>query len=285
VAKGISAAGIWLAWACIAQAADPGIKVGLLETMFADVPKPVLNAMAEPFRSLMMRQTQLQGDVEICRDFQFLASKLKDKSITVGVFHGYEYAWAKHADTALEPLLVTVPHGRKAQSMIVVRKDAEVSKVADLKDKPVCLCKGTKAYSRLYLDRLKATHKEITLSPKPATMTPEEALNAVASGSEAATLTDASILTGYQLLQPGVYAQLRILHESELFPCSVIATNKGSLTDEERAKLVNGLAAASKTAQGRAMLGMWGLKGFEKVPEGYDDHCKKIMAAYPPPKN
>lgn len=283
MAKGAAVVSLFLAFASVGTAVDPNVKVGLLETMFQDVPKPILNAMAEPFRSLMLRQTNLQGEVEICKDFQYLASKLKAGTLSVGVFHGFEYAWAKKADPNLIPLLVTVPHGRKAQAMVVVRKDAEIAKIVDLKGKPLCVAKGTKAYSRLYADRLKATHREFELSGKPPTMTPEEALTAVAAGSEVATLTDASILHGYALLQPGAFNNLRILCESELFPCSVIATEKGVMTDAEVEKITNGLGTASKTAQGRALLSLWGLKGFEKIPDGFEEHCAKIMLTYPPP--
>jgi ABC-type phosphate/phosphonate transport system substrate-binding protein len=269
--------------ASVGQAAEPQIKVGLLETMFADVPKSILNAMADPFRTLMVKQTSLEGEVEICQDFQQLSKKLKDHTLSVGVFHGYEYAWSKQANPNLIPLLVTIPYGKKAQSMIVVKKDSEFAKIADLKDKTVTLSKGTKAYTRLYLDGLKAKHREIAVSTKPVTMTPEDALTAVACGTDAATLTDASILFGYAQLQPGAFQNLRILCESDLFPCSVIATDKGCLSDAEIAKITTGLAAASKSAQGRAMLTLWGLKGFEKVPEGYDEHCKKIILVYPAP--
>jgi ABC-type phosphate/phosphonate transport system substrate-binding protein len=103
-------------FAAPAMAAEPNeVRVGLIEGMFKDVPKPILNAMAEPFRSLLTKQTGLNGDVVICTSSHQLAAKLKNKSCSVGVFHGFEYAWAKHANADLVPLLVTIPHGRKAR--------------------------------------------------------------------------------------------------------------------------------------------------------------------------
>lgn len=262
----------------------PKIRVGMLENMFRDVPKPILIAMSEPFRGLMLRQTGLNGDVEFCPNSTCLAGKLKDKSVTVGVFHGFEYAWAKSANPNLQPILVTVPHGRKVQAMIVVKNDGELKKPADLKGPTIVVPKNLKAHAQLFLDRTRSQHPAIQLAPKPASMTAEEALTAVASGEQKAAITDIATFNGYKNLQPGAANQLRIILESEMFPVAVIATAKGTLADEHVERIRAGLAGASKTAQGRTMLTMWSLKGFENPPADYDEQCKKILAFYPPPK-
>lgn len=267
-----------------APAAEPGeVRVGLIEGMFKDVPKPLLNAMAEPFRSLLTKQTGLNGDVVICTSSHQLAGKLKDKSCSVGVFHGFEYAWAKHANADLVPLLVTIPHGRKVQAMVVVKADAEYKTAADLKNVNVVVPKMTKAHAELFYDKLRAKHPTIKTAPKPATMTHEEGLNAVAGGSEKAVLTDITALNGYYSLQPGAAGLLRVLVESEPFPVAVIATNKGTMTEADLGKIRTGLGSASKTAQGRTMLTMWSLKGFETPPDDFEQTCKNILIHYPPP--
>ena len=267
-----------------AFAAEPGdVRVGLIEGMFKDVPKPLLNAMAEPFRSLLTRQTGMNGDVVICTSSHQLAAKLKDKSVSVGVFHGFEYAWAKHANPDLVPLLVTIPHGRKVQAMIVVKADAEFKTAADLKNVDVVVPKMTKAHATLFFDKLLAKHPTIKTSPKPATLTHEEALSAVVSGTEKAVLTDITALNGYYGLQPGAAGRLRVLVESEPFPVAVIATNKGTMSETDQGRIRTGLGNASKTAQGRTMLTMWSLKGFEAPPADFEQCCKNILVPYPPP--
>lgn len=262
----------------------PKIRVGMLEHMFRDVPKPILIAMSEPFRGLMLKQTGMSGDVEFCANSACLAGKLKDRSITVGVFHGFEYAWAKSVDPNLQPILVTVPHGRKVQAMIVVKSDGELKKPADLKGPTIVIPKNLKAHAQLFLDKIRAQNPGIQLAPNSATLTAEEALTAVANGTEKAVITDIATLNGYKNLQPGAANQLRLIAESEQFPVAVIATSKGTLADEHIDRVRNGLAGASKTAQGRTMLMMWSLKGFEPAPADYDDQCKKILAHYPAPK-
>ena len=286
MAKAMLAFAILLVAISLAPAAEPDlpkIRVGLLEGMFRDVPKPILTAMAEPFRSLMLKQTGLSGDVEVCPNSTCLAGKLKDRSVTVGVFHGFEYAWAKNANPNLIPLLVTVPHGRKVQAMILVSADSELKKPSDLKGMGVVIPKNLKAHGQLFLDKVRAQNPAIQIAPNPATLNAEEAISAVAGGREKAVITDIATLNGYYGLQPGAANQLRILAESELLPCAVIATEKGTMTEENMDRIRKGLAGASKTAQGRTMLMMWAIKGFELVPADYEDQCKKILASYPPP--
>lgn len=267
-----------------AKADDNSVKVGLLENMFQDIPRPILEAMSEPFRSLMTKQTGLTGDVEICKDYKILLGKLKDKSLNIGVFHGFEFAWAHQAEPNLIPLVITIPHGRKAQSMILVQKDSDMKKLSDLGNSKIIRAKGTKAFTSVYMEKLKQTVQGIQFQEGELTMTPEEALTAVATGTEKAVIIDASSLSGYSTLQPGGFKQLRILAESELFPCSVIAMVKDSTSEAAAAKIINGMSTANKTAQGRAMLAMWSLKGFEKVPADYQQQCKNILSAYPVPK-
>jgi ABC-type phosphate/phosphonate transport system substrate-binding protein len=264
--------------------ADPNIKVGLLETMFQDVPRSVLDAMADPFRSLMKNQTGLGGDVEICANCTTMAEKLKNKTLSVGVMHGFEYAWAKEQNSNLVPLLVTVPHGRKAQAMIVVKGDSEIKAVKDLKDQPISVCKGTKAYSRLFFEKLQSSNQGLKIDLATKSQSSEEGLTAVVTGKQKAMLVDAAFMAAYQIQQPGAYSALRILSESDLFPCSVIVTQKENLSDAVCDQLKNGLSTSSKSPQGRAMLTIWGLKGFDRVPEEYEEHCKKILKAYPTPK-
>jgi ABC-type phosphate/phosphonate transport system substrate-binding protein len=262
----------------------PSIRVGMIEGMFRDVPRPLILAAAEPFRSLMHKQTGLTGEVELCTDSHGLARKLKAKSCTVGVFYGIEYAWARKANPDMQPLLVAIPHGRKVTAMIVVSKNEAIQSTADLKGESVIIPRGAKTHSLLFLEKQRAAAPgALKTMPNPATLNVEEALTAVACGNAKAALVDAASLNGYALLQPGAFAQLRILVESESFPAAVIATCKGCLDDDSTKRIKEGLVSANKTAQGRTMLTMWSLKGIEQVPTDYDQQCEKILTSYPPP--
>ena len=49
-------------------------------------------------------------------------------------------------------------------------------------------------------------------------------------------------------------------------------------------KIKTGLIDSNKTAQGRAFMFLWRLKGFDAVPDDYDEELKRSLKAYPPPE-
>ena len=49
----------------------------------------------KPFKTLMEEQTGVQGTVVNGTDYDALGRQIMEESIQVGVFHGFEFAWAK----------------------------------------------------------------------------------------------------------------------------------------------------------------------------------------------
>ena len=269
-----------------ARAGDPSgeLKIGMLQGMFRDVQPNMVQALAKPFRDLMLKQTGFTGDVEILDDPLALADRLKEKKVQIGVFHGFEFAWAKQRCDDLIPLIVTQPPGGKVQAVVVVHKTFEGKSLADLKADAVHIPRGAKAHSLAFLDKARTGLDAAHAKPTPkVTLTPEEVLNAVASGEAKAALVDVCALDGYQFLQPGAFKALKVLERSEAFPPAVVAYRKGSLSDEDAARIRKGLASASKTASGKMLMTMWNLKGFEEPPAEYQASLDTILKAYPVP--
>ncbi len=287
-------AGMALALAGLAAAApvgradedpgDRGIQIGMVQGMFRDIQPAVVQAMSHPLRQLIHKQTGLTGDVDIVPDALTLADRMKAGRYQLGVFHGFEFAWARTRDPNLVPLAVTVPPGRKLQACVVVQKDSPAASLADLKDEPILVHRGTKAHCLAYLDRLRAGLPTTTAAPKTKPpISAEEALDAVVSGNAAAALVDISALIGYRTLQPGAYKQLRVLCESESFPQTVIAYQKGSLSEETAGKIRQLLIEAHTSAAGKPLMMLWNLRGFEDVPADYGAQLDRIAKSYPPP--
>ena len=260
------------------------LKMGMLQGMFRDVKPAMVQALSKPFRELMLKQTGYTGDVEICADALCLTEKMKDKSLQIGVFHGFEFAWAKSRCDDLVPLIVTRPPGGKVQAVVVVQKDAPYKTLADLKGEPVTLPRGAKAHSVAFLDKLRAGFDKGTAKPETKlTMTAEDVLTGVVTGDVTAALVDVCALEGYRNLQPGAMKQLRILHESEQFPAAVVAYRKGTITDAQAARIREGLTDAEKTPSGKLLMTLWSLQGFETPPVGYQAQLDAILKAYPCP--
>jgi ABC-type phosphate/phosphonate transport system substrate-binding protein len=267
-----------------AQPKQPRIKLGMLRGMFRDTPQAIVEAVARPFHELFRRQTGVDGEVEMFPDCDALAQKMKAKEIHVGVFHGFEFAWVRPRFPEIQPLAVTIPPGRKAQACLVVHKDSRAKTPADLKGACVCYPTGTKAHCHLFMDRLKDDLPDECCGPaKGDPLTPGEVLDAVAAGQAAAGLVDVSHLSAYQDNKPGAYNQLRVLARSELFPPAVIAYRMDALPPALAKQIRDGLVRANQTAQGRAFMMLWKLKGFEDIPVNFEAEMARIAKAYPPP--
>lgn len=267
-----------------AVAPNGRLKLGVLQGMFRDVPPALLQATAKPFADLFYRQTGINGDVEMVPDCDTLAAKMTDKELQIGVFHGYEFAWVREKHPDVQPLVITIPPGRKCQACLVVHKNTKATTPADLKGECVVVPMYTKAHCYLYMDRLRVDLPEnCCAKAKHDPVTPEEALDAVVGGTKQCALVDVSSLNSYESNKPGNFQELRVMARSEAFPPAVIAYRRGSLDQATVGQVRNGLLRANQTAQGRAFMMLWKLKGFEEVPEGFDAHLERIYKAYPPP--
>src|SRR5205823_11198822 len=135
----------------------------------------------------------------------------------------------------------------------------------------------TKAHCYLYMDRLRGgLPPNCCGKAKTDPLTPEEALDAVVGSTKRCALVDIASLNAYETNKPGNFTQLKVLAKSDVFPPAVIAYRKGALADATIGQIREGLLKANKTAQGRAFMMLWKLKGFEDVPAEFDAHLEKV---------
>lgn len=270
-----------------APAADPTgeLKIGMLSGMFRDQQPVVIQALAKPFRDLMTKHTGYTGDVEVVDDPHTLTDRLKENKVQLGVYHGFEFAWAQKKCDDLVPLIVTCPPGGCVQGLVVVPADCPAKSLSDLKDSDVFIPRGAKAHTLVFLDKLRDGLGDDDAKPAAKTdQTPEDVLNLVATGKAKAALVDGCAWEGYKVLHPGGSKALKVLAKSEEFPPAVVCYRKGTLTDAQVKQLREGLTASSKTPTGKMLMTLWNLKGFEAPPKGYQTALDDILKAYPTPK-
>lgn len=266
------------------QPAQPKIKIGMLRGMFKDTPEAVVQAVALPFANLFKKQSGLDGDVKVAENYTDLADQMRNKTVDIGVFHGFEYAWVKQ-HPELVPLVVTVPNNPKIQAVLVVNVSSKATKPADLNGACVVVPLATKAHCYMYLDRVQESLPAgcCCQAKDGKEFTAEEALDAVANGKCQATLVDGAVLAAYQANKPGPGAELRRLSESEQLPSAVVVYRKDSISPTAISQIRNALVDANKTSQGRAFMLLWKLKGFEDVQPAYVADLDRVLKAYPPP--
>ncbi len=260
------------------------VRIEVVQGLFHEVSPAMIKILGTPLKELLRREAGVTGDIGFAPDINTLADRLKEKKVELGVFHGYEFAWAKQRNPDLVPLVVTVYPTGRPQACVLVRADSPAKCLADLKDAAVVVPSGTRGHCMLYLNKERGGLPATTAAPqqKPP-VTAEDALEAVVGGEAPAALVDVAALQGYQNLQPGAAKQLRVLCKSDAFPQNVIAYSKGALTDETAKKLRKALTEAHETPAGKPLMILWSIKRFDEIPAEYEKHLEAAVKAYPPP--
>jgi hypothetical protein len=288
-----AATGGWAAFVLVlalsppAKSADPAIRLGLVQTMFRDVPPAFVQSIQIPFRDVFKRQTGMVGELELLPDWEAMSNRIKDGTLSAGVLHGFEFAWAKKANPDLEPIIVSRPHESKLTGCIIVNAaggQRPITNPGDLTGPCLVVSKGLKAHVHLYYENLRKGYPANVLQPTgPAKGTAEDAITAVLNGDAEAALVDYAAVANYGALRPGAAKNIKILCESESFPVSVLAVKKGVIDEATLKQVRDGLTQAHKSSEGKMLMMLWNLKGFADVPKDYDAQLDRIYKAYPPP--
>jgi ABC-type phosphate/phosphonate transport system substrate-binding protein len=265
----------------------PAIKIGMVSSIFRDMPDCLARAAMKPFQALMESQTGLRGKIVPGGDAYELGAKLTTNEIQLGVFHGFEFAWAQQRFPQLRPLMIAVNQKRHLYACLVVKKDCPAADLAGLTGKSLAMSQQTREHCRLFLDRrcqslAKNAAQVFSRITNPCNS--EEALQAVAAGRVDAALVDAISLACYKMLYPGPAARLKVLEKSEVFPAAVVAYHAGAVNKQTLHRFKSGMLNAAKTAYGRQMLLMGRMTGFEPVPKDYKKLLAQVVRTYPPPK-
>jgi ABC-type phosphate/phosphonate transport system substrate-binding protein len=269
------------------ESAPKKIRIGMVGTLFRDIPEPMIQVLMQPFGALMQTQTGMSGELIKVGSAENLGQQLAGDQVELGVFHGFEFAWARQKHPGLQPLMIAVNQQHHLRALLIVRKECAATSWADLKGKRLALPQGSREHCRLFLDRHcqelgRDTARFFSQIATPANV--EEALDKVVDDAVEAAVVDNISLERFQRRKPGRFARLRTLAESEVFPAAVVAYRPGAINEELLQRFRTGMLNASDTALGRQLLTLWKLTGFEAVPADYDQTLKAIVKAYPPPK-
>ncbi len=262
------------------------VRIGLVGSLFRNMPEPVMKMLMAPFRSLLEMQTGMTGELVAGGDAASLGRQLKEERVHFGVFHGFEFAWARLKNPDLKPLVLCVNGNGKLRAELVVRRAEGVSAVGELRGQSVALPRFSREHCRLFLERRCTApgcepanfFKRVT-SPEDA----EEALDDVVDGRCTAAVVDTLALDTYRKFKPGCAARLRTLLESEWFPPAVVAYQPGILQEELLDRFRDGMLAANSTDRGKRLLELCRITAFRPIPEDYNRMLDAIAKVYPPP--
>jgi ABC-type phosphate/phosphonate transport system substrate-binding protein len=267
------------------QSASP-VRIGLVGSLFKDVPDALIAVMSKPFNQLMVAQTGLSGELVKTGDPLELGRLLADDKVQLGIFHGIDFAWARQQCPKLKPLMLAVNEQSRLRAFVIVRRDCPAKGLGDLKGQTLTLPRNGRPHCALFLERRchdlgQPSDKllgKIALSPCN-----EDALDEVVDGTAQATVMDSVSWACFKQRKPGRAAKLKIVQKSEVFPAAVVAYYPGSLDKKSLRRFREGMLSAHESTLGKSLLTMWKLTGFEEVPEDYEQLLSDIVKVYPPP--
>jgi ABC-type phosphate/phosphonate transport system substrate-binding protein len=265
---------------------EAGVRIGMVNSLFRDVPEATLSAMMKPFSSVMEAQTGVRGELIPGGEMNVLGDQMAADKIQLGVFHGIEFAWVRLKHPELKPLAIAVNQNRHVRALLVVRVDNPAADALQLHDQVLAMPQQSKLHCHLFADKCcDASHKRACqfFSKVATPANAEEALDDVVDKEVSAVIVDAVAFESFKRRKPGRAAKLRIVLTSDVFPTAVIAYKPGAVDEATAAKFRDGLLGASHSILGRQMLTLWKLTGFEAIPNDYEATLSDIVKAYPPP--
>src|SRR4051812_22112352 len=131
---------------------DP-VRIGMVQTLFADVPTPLVNLVTPTFKSLMKDFTGLNGDPNAGGDAFEIGKKLMDDKLHIGVLHGVEFAWVAQKYPEIKPLMIAVSKYHSLKAHVIVKGDCPCVEFAELKGKDFAVPFRAREHLRLYVEK------------------------------------------------------------------------------------------------------------------------------------
>jgi ABC-type phosphate/phosphonate transport system substrate-binding protein len=243
-------------------------------------------AAIESLRSFIKDETGFENGIIRQKDWRELADKMAKKQLHLGVFQGYELAWAQEKYKDLKPLALAVNVYRYPVVYVVAKHDNPAKDFAGLAGQSLALLANGPRYVSLFVDQQSEAQgkKQETFFSKIVTPdNVEDALDDVVDGKVQAAAADRAALEAYKRRKPGRFKQLKEVAKSQPMPPPVVTFYDGVLEEATLKRFQDGLLRASRTDRGETMLTLFRLSGFETVPADFQNVLAASRKAYPPP--
>jgi ABC-type phosphate/phosphonate transport system substrate-binding protein len=236
-------------------------------------------------RSFIKEETGLNNEIVRQKDWQELADKMASGDLQVGVFQGYEFAWAVARQPKLKPLAIAVNVYRYPVAYVVAPRDSKAKTFADLQGQSIAIPAVGENFLRLFVDRQSEANGQKADQFFSKITTPdnvEDALDAAVDGKVQAVVADRAALEAYRQRKPGRFKRLKEIAHSQPFPPPVVAYYDSTLDRTTLRRFKDGLLNAAKKETGQMLLTLFRLTGFQEVPDDFNEVLAATRKAYPP---
>jgi ABC-type phosphate/phosphonate transport system substrate-binding protein len=239
----------------------------------------------QTLRDFIKEETGFDSETFRQKDWTDLADKLTKGQLHLGVFQGFEFAWAQQKNPALKPLAIAVNVHRYLVANVIVKADSPTKSFADLQGLSLGEPLQDNRHVSLFLDsKCKAAGKKPSdfFSKVTRHENLEEMLDSVFDGATQVAVADQSALDAYQRRKPGRFAKLRIIERSQPFPPPVVVAHTAVLDKATLKRFHDGLLNANKTARGQTTLNLFRVNRFEEIPDDFEQILIETRKTYPP---
>jgi ABC-type phosphate/phosphonate transport system substrate-binding protein len=261
------------------------LRIGATGTLTGNADDPREKAGVETLRRFIKEETGFDSEIPPHVTWQELADRMAKGEFHLGVFQGYEFAWAQEKRPGLKPLAIAVNVYRYPVAHVLARRDNPATDFAGLRSQSLCLPVTNQDFLRLFLDRRREANgkkAEAFFAKVTAAENVEDALDDVVDGKVQATVIDGAAFEAYRRRKPGRFKQLKEVARSAPFPAAVVASHGSVLDEATLRRFKDGLLGAAKKDKGEMLLTLSRLTGFEDVPEDYGKVLAATRKAYPP---
>jgi len=241
----------------------------------------------DTLKSFIKSETGFENEIITEKDYKVLAQKVAKAELELGVFQGYEFAWAQEKQPKLQPLAVAVNVYPYRYAYVVVLKENKATDFAGLRGTALALPSG-QGHLRLFVERQsQAQGKPLEgfLSKITTPETTEDAVDDVVDGVVQAAVVDRVGLEAYKRRKPGRFARLKVAARSEAMLPPLVAYYDGIVDDATLQRFKEGLLNANRKEKGTQLLTLFKLTGFEAPPKDFEKVKAEMRKAYPPPND
>ena len=271
------------AWANGQQANIDVLRIGATGTLA--VPGSNQKETTKSLQSFIKDETGLNNEILQQKNWEELADKMAKGQLHVGVFEGYEFAWAQEKFPRLQPLALAINVHTYPIVCVVTRHDNPAKDFAGSQGQSLSLPNTGQDSIRMFVERQsQANGKKLEqfFSKITAPDNVEDALDNVVDGVVQAAAADRAALDAYKRRKPGRFNKLKEVAASQPLPPPIIAYYDKALDEATLDRFRKGLLNAANTDRGQTMLTLYRLTGFVTVPTDFGKVLAETRRAYPP---
>jgi ABC-type phosphate/phosphonate transport system substrate-binding protein len=266
----------------------PVLHIGTTETFVEEnVPKDAdETAVEDIYRQFIRAETGFGCDIVALENHEVLAERLASGKLQLGLFMGYEFAWAQARYPKLKVLAVAMNQHSYRYPTLIVHRDNPASEFVHLTGKALALPRSGQGNGRLFVacqSRLAGQDPGAFLGHIDSSEDVETLLDEIVDGTLQAAVVDRLGLELYQRRKPGRSALLKKLCESAPMPPALIAYYDGNLDPQTVTRLRDGLTNAHKQRKGELLLTLFRLTRFVPPPGDFECVLADTRKTYPAP--